>query len=295
MLKMNLQIFKFMKSYLAYKNELTGVYDLREMIKTLEKISLSKVYIIQKIFGSLNEYSREILIILNRLNRFYSKQNHVLLKKREEGKKILVIISGNKSLVGSLWDKTYKLFEKNKNDYDNFIIIGEKILDFFQKNDFKFRKYFSLNEEIDETEIAMISKYIINIFKIEEIKEIDIIFADFINITKQKVVIKQFLPFSFDLEEMYSEKKDLGFPIFLPNKEEIFLELIDKYIEFYLYSMLIKVKLSELSARTLILENASKKSKEVIKKIKKDYMKDHRAQINQRQIEAFTHRNISNK
>jgi F0F1-type ATP synthase gamma subunit len=115
-----------MKTFLAYKNQVQGFRDVLETVKTVEKIAASSIHFLKQKVYNLNIYASEIERVLARLSLFYQKKNNPLLKKRTKGKKALVILTGNKGLVGGLWHQIINSFLENLKPYQAVIAVGAK-------------------------------------------------------------------------------------------------------------------------------------------------------------------------
>ena len=116
-----------MKTYLAYKNQIQGFKDVSETVKTVEKIAASSVHFLKQEVNNLNVYTSEIEKVLARLSLFYQKEDHPLLQKRNIKEKALIILTGDKGLVGGLWHKIINSFlEDIKKRYQSVIAVGAK-------------------------------------------------------------------------------------------------------------------------------------------------------------------------
>ena len=114
-----------MKSYIAHKNQIQGIKDVSETVKIVEKIAASSVHFLKKEVFSLNAYATKIEKMLIRLSLFYQKKDNPLLQKKE-GRKILVILTSDKGLVGGLWHEVINTFLENAKQYKNIVMIGTK-------------------------------------------------------------------------------------------------------------------------------------------------------------------------
>jgi len=269
-----------MKSYIAHKNQIQGVKDVSETVKTVEKIAASSVHFLKQEVSELNTYAAEIERVLTRLFLFYQKEDHPLLQKRTMGRKTLVVITGDKGLVGGLWHGVINTFLKNVKQYQSIIVIGAKGENYLKEENIPIIKSFTL------LEIEPISNYIFKEFKKGIFSQVDILYPQFIFLAEQTPNFIPFLPFEF--KPAKEKKSSEGLPIFEPSKRKIFDNLLQKYIEVFFHKIIMETKLSELSARTVAMEHATTKTEELIQKSTLDYTKERRRIITQRQLESFT-------
>lgn len=282
-----------MKSYITHKNQIQGIKDVSETVKTVEKIAASSVHFLKKEVASLNTYTSKLEEMLTRLSLFYQKKNHPLLQKRGVAKKkALVVLTSDKGLVGGLWHGVINTFLENTNQYQSIIMIGEKGKNYLKEENMPIIKSFTDLFDIPlKEETEHITNYIFNEFEKGTFSHVDILYPQFVSLAEQTAAIISFIPFNFKLVE---EKKSAdGLPIFEPSKQKIFNKLLQKYIEVYFHKIIMETKLSELSARTVAMEHATTKTKEFIQKLTLDYTKERRRITTQRQLESFaTHKII---
>lgn len=275
-----------MKNYSVYKNQVQGFEDVSETVRAVEKIAASMIHFLKIEVNCLNEYESNIKKELACLSSFNFNKNHPLLSAIEGRGKALVIITGDKGLVGSLWHGVLNLFlEKNK-EYRSVIIIGGKGKGFLEEEQAHIIKSFSgfsvipLKEEIDS-----VVDYVFEEFRKEKFSKVDILYSGFLSLADQKPMIIPFLPFNFTEDKRVEPFE--GFIISEPSIKEIFSRLLKKYIAVYFHKIILEAKLSEFSARTVAMEHANAKIKEFIKELVYSFRKEHYRLITQRQLESF--------
>ncbi len=274
-----------MKKYLEYKNEIQGLDDVLKTIKATEKIAASYTGLLKKESKNLEIYKASLDDILSRLLIYFDQVKHPFLTEKKEGKNLLIIITGDKGLVGNLYHNIINTYLKQKNDYQIVASVGKKGFSYLNEEKIETVGSFSFSGEIpQQEEIKNITEYIFSEFQRDDVKTIDILYGKFISLSEQQPTITNLLPFKFETNE---ENIDKGFPIFEPSKQENFDRLIKKYIEVFSYKIIIEAKLSEISARTIDTEHSSEKIKRTITNLKIEYSKTRRGDITQRQIENF--------
>ena len=273
-----------MKTYLDYKNQIQGFGDVLDTVKGSEKIAASSVYFLKAKVNALNQYTEVLEKLLSRLMVFYQKREHPLLKKKEKGERVLLIITADKGLVGGLWHQLIGTFLNKRNDYDSVITVGSKGRIYLQEEGAKIIKSFEDLSALPNTEeLQEVATYLFNRFKNMEFSRVDILYSHFVSLAEQKPIFASFLPFDFKIQQ----EPGLGFPIFEPSKGRIFDGLLQKYVSLYFYKIAFEAKLSEFSARTVSMEHASEKTKELIAQLKVSYRKERDRAVTQRQLESF--------
>jgi F-type H+-transporting ATPase subunit gamma len=245
------------------------------------------VHFLKEGVSVLEAYGAEIEKVLTRLSLFYQKKDHPLLRAKKTGDKALVILTGDKGLVGGLWHRVVTAFLKNRSEYQRIIIVGAKGKSYFDEESVPIAKLFAGFPDIPPiAEIERITDYIFGEFKKGTLAKVNILYPRFISLAQQQVDFIPFLPFTFGLA---AEKQGSpGFPIFEPSKKRIFEDLLQKYIRVFFQKIVLEAKLSELSARTVAMEQASAKTEEFVQKATVNYLKEWRRFTTQKTLESFT-------
>lgn len=280
-----------MKAYVTYHNQIQGLKEVATTVKTVEKIAAASVHRLKEKVVSLDEYAGNIERLLARLSLFYHPKNHSLMKQNRTGNKALVIITGNKSLVGGLWHAVITAYLRKAYDYQSVMVAGGKGRLFLEEEQREvIRAWDGWANIPGQEDTNIITNYILDEFKRERLAKVDILYPQFVSLAEQKPAIISFLPFTFSREQARQEKltNDVsGLPIFEPTKQKIFDQLLQKYIGVYLYKVVLEAKLSELSARTVAMEHANIQTRDVIQKLNHSFTKERHRTMTQRQLESF--------
>ncbi len=281
-----------MIGYLAHKENIEGLQGVADTAKASEKIAAASIHVLRSNVKTLKEYTANLETTLQRLTKFYNDPNARLLRKNKKGKRLLVIIGGDKGLVGGLWHELISTAVSNRKDFDEVTSVGSKISSMLKQegitpfNEFKTLSNYPTNEEIEN-----ITTFLFTNYESSKFKSVHVLYPEFISIVTQQPKLINLLPFNFSISNDATEENTtnipLGFPLFSPSKKRIFNNLISKYISVIFREVAIEAKLSELSARTVIMEHAEAKTRELIKKSKLEYMRTRRQVLTQKQLESF--------
>ena len=155
-----------MKTYLDYKNQIEGFEDVSETVKAMEKISASSVHFLKQKVANLNTYASEIESVMAELSLFYQNKNSPLLQENTSGKKTLIILSGERGLVGGLWHNLIGAFLETGGHYQSIIVAGAKGENYLKEEGARIEKKFA--NPADGPEISMVEEitdYIFSEFK----------------------------------------------------------------------------------------------------------------------------------
>jgi F-type H+-transporting ATPase subunit gamma len=279
-----------MKRYLSYKIEADAFRDVEETIKVIEKAAASYIHFLTKRVYILKSYKEKLEKILSRLSAFYWDKNHPLLIKREKGIKGLLVITGDKGIVGELYHNVVNEVLTKRTYYDHIWVVGSKGKDYLQEEGIKVEPLFYKFSDLPEIEkIREMSIFFLNTFKNKKFQKIDLLYPAFHSLVEQRPAFVQFLPFEFFKNKALNRDTRMeGFPIFEPSKKTIFNTLIKKYINVFFGQFILEAKLSEFSARTLTAEDAIGKVEYLIHQLHLTFLKERRKALTQKQLESFT-------
>ena len=278
-----------MKSYLEFKTKVNALQEVEETVKAIEKIAASQIYGLKKKNNLLKAYSREIALMLHYiLPSISNTKNRLFMKNENIQKKLLIIISGEKGLAGAYYNKLFEYFVKQKENYDDFVIIGERRKEFIGlKNIHLLNSFIKIPKE--DLEVKKVLNTISSFYLDKKYKQIDILFSSFQSLIVQEPKIITYLPFSKSIKNQFLQKEEvqLALPIFEPSMKGIFKVLIDKFINIYFYQIILEARLSELCARAVAMEKASHESQKIIKNTIHYFLRERRKELTKAQIEEF--------
>jgi F-type H+-transporting ATPase subunit gamma len=288
-----------MKLNLAYKETIQGYGDVYETIKMTEKISSSSIVFLKSEVRNLNAYAASIEELLIRLSRFHSSADHALLTGSgsqeaagRAGNAALLLVTGDKGLVGGLWHALIGAFLERRRAYRSVIVLGEKGRSYLEEEGIPVVKSFGGYAGIPgQEEVSEVWTYLFDSFKNRSFAKVDVLFPQFVSLAEQHPVLVPFLPFAFAPGEgaaAADAEAPSGLPIFEPARRVIFDRLLRKFIGMHLRKIILEAKLSELSARTVAMEHAGEKTKELLRQLTASYRKDRRRLVTERQLESFT-------
>ena len=136
-----------MKNYIGYKSQIKGFGDVSVTVKAVEKIAASSVHFLRQKSSNLNDYAVEIETMILDLSPFYYSNNNFLLQKGL-GKPAVILITGEKGIVGGLWHDIVNKFLDNKNKYNYVIVVGSKGKNYLKEENIKIYKFFSGSDEV---------------------------------------------------------------------------------------------------------------------------------------------------
>lgn len=217
-----------------------------------------------------------------------------------------IVITGDKGMAGAynhnVLKEAQKLAEQSE-DYKLYVV-GELGRQFFisahDPIDLNFR-YSANNPSIHRARV--ITEYIIDLYKREELDEVYIVYTKMINSMKEEVEVKQLLPLkthTFIEQELLEkakknksgydteaeEKSDDWFLIY-PSPKKVLQRLVYNYVTGFIYGALVESSASEENARMMAMQAATNNADAMLKALSIQYNRIRQAAITQEITEVI--------
>ncbi len=279
------------------KNKIISTKKTGQVTKAMESVSAVKMRKSQERAFASRPYVHAAMRILARIAGSREVANHPFSQKKESGKTLLVIVTSDKGLAGSVNSAVLKKAEQAiaASEEVEAICIGRKAVEFAKRQGLTLHgEYTNVADDVTVSDVYEMSKTVIERFESGEYKEVEVLYQNFLSTFEQEPTKRQILPldaaeihyimrgikpktgkFSDDVEPA----EDTIVYTVEPSAEEVLESLIPRLVQIMLYHGLLESKASEHSARMVAMKNATDKSKEVIKALTIQYNKARQAAI----------------
>jgi ATP synthase F1 gamma subunit len=282
-----------MDTFSTYNKKLSGYKDVSETVKILEKIAAGKLHTLGQHVQPLSKYTSTILTMLSRVQQLSGKEVHSVYNTKQSARTLVVIITGDKGLVGDLWNRQFGYY-KSKPTQD-LLVIGKKGQQKWKESQPSIRHY-SFSDRIPTAEeIYDLGEKLHSYIEDGVYQRVSTLHIQSLSLVDQKPVVTQLLPVVIPKKDFVSTADiPLGYPIVADSITSLQKTLFKKYMFSRLQQVILETAEAEFSARTVVMEHASTKTDEIIKRLHLSYFRDKRQSETQKQLERFAanHRNI---
>ena len=275
-----------------------------QVTKAMESVSAVKMRKSQERAKAGRPYVHAALRILAQLASSQEAAQHPLTQKRQDGKKLVVIVTSDKGLAGSVNSAVLKKTEESFSKIEGLnpsmmevdtICVGKKAVDFAKREGKAvLGEYTNVSDEVTVEDVYGITKIIMGEFESGKYREVEVVYQNFLSTFEQEPTRRTVLP--LDPAEIHYimrgikpkagkgsddlEPADTAITYTIePSAEEVLSSLIPRLVQIIIYHALLESKASEHSARMVAMKNATDKSKEVIKALTIQYNKARQAAI----------------
>jgi F-type H+-transporting ATPase subunit gamma len=270
----------------AIKKRTKSAQNIGQITKAMEMVAASKMRKAQKKALESKLYSQKIYELTASLMKDIDSKFHPLLRQpKNDDKPLLVLISTNRGLCGSLNLNLFRFVQRflmtkmqNKEKID-FLTVGKKGFTQIIKMEKDLIADFSDAPRFSQT-VAPIIQITASRFLQNQNTSVWLVYNDFVNALRQEPRLKKILPLK-DIK-LKIKKQEEGKKTLKEKKTEFLIEpspkkIIDTLLPFYLESQvreaIFEAEASEHSARMLAMKNASDNALELVEGLTLEYNK----------------------
>jgi len=178
-----------------------------------------------------------------------------------------------------------KYSELNQNGQVEILTLGKKGAEYLSRRGYKLQTaHTGIYSKLNFINVKVIGEEVLEAFEKNEFDVVEVIFNEFKNVATQIIRTEQLLP----LVEKQDDKKVTASSIdyiFEPNEEDVINELIPKSIKLSIFRALLESNASEHGARMTAMEKATENAGELIKALKLEYNRSRQAAITKEILE----------
>ncbi len=301
-----------MSTLRAIKDKIRSVGKTHQVTKAMEAVSGVKMRKSQIAALTARPYALAALRILARVSSSTDVSKHPLVARREVFKVLVVVITSDKGLAGSLNSGTTKravaaLASRGiSRENTGIIAIGRKGEEFFSRRGYILEEHIAtMKDESSIVDFQGVVSLVTDLFTRGEYDECLLAYTNFRSTFEQEPVVRTLLPLSIGgVSEMikgitpergkFAESKETTEKLthsadylFEPSPEAIFDSLLPRLIAIELYHSFVESKASEHSARMVAMRNASDKAEEVSFLLTREYNKARQSAITREMSEII--------
>ena len=277
------------------RRRIKSIRNIGQLTKAMQMVAASKMRRAQQHALAGRPYAALMNRVLVSLQKRTDPRLHPLLDIRDVKKELVLIISTDKGLAGSLNTNLFREAANFDSAKTVFVVTGKKARQFVARTKRELLADFELKDAPSFVETKAISKFVTEKFLNREVDKVSVLFTHFINTINQRAVVETLLPISnFDLakgdsaEGATEDVDPMLVYVFEPSAEVVLDIMLPYYIQYQVFQMILDARASEHSARMVAMKNATDNAKEFIKDLTLEYNKMRQASITTELLEIAT-------
>lgn len=251
------------------KAKIKSVKNLQKITRALEIVSTVKLQKTKKRTEHYREFMEEFLRILRvaheRIGLFDA------FEWNDDGRRLIVVVSSERWLAGSLNSKLFKHIFTKYNDFKHktdIFCIGKKAVEFFARSWFNIVGAIHLKDEFEEQDAASLFTYLQESLDQKTYAKIKVYFNYFKNTITQIPLRFKLFPLDNDSFNAFAKDIDINLEtyqtnlwahqefVYEPNKTILRASLLKQLAEYIIYGAILQNKTGEFAARMLAMKNA---------------------------------------
>lgn len=279
------------------KNKIVATKKTGQVTKAMEAVSAVKMRKSQERAFAGRPYVRAALNILSRLSSSQEGIVHPLAEVRSSGIHLLVMVTSDKGLAGSVNSAVQKKVDEILSVSQNveILAIGRKAVEYASREKVTLvGDYINVADSVSLDEVTSIAEKVLALYESPKYQKVSVIYQNFLSTFEQLPTLRALLPLNPDevrqmmdgikpktgkWSDLESSSNTLTDYVVEPSSEEVLNTLIPQLVAIIIYHALLESKASEHSARMVAMKNATDKSKELIKSLTIKYNKARQAAI----------------
>lgn len=263
-----------------------------QLTKAMQMVAASKMRKAQEAAIVARPFGRVVYSIQREATRRMGEYTHPLLEVREVRKRAVILVGADKGLCGPLNSNVLRIAARVDPSTTIFITAGRRASQYIARTQRQLAAEFSYGDSPTYAEARAIAGLARDLFLKKEVDEVRVVATRFVNTLTQIPVFLEFLPIGeITALELPSTKPpeqsspdDTEFK-FEPSPEFVMDFLLTRYLNIYIYEVLVHAKASEQSARMVSMKNATDNAEQLIKDLTLEYNKLRQGNITKEMLE----------
>ena len=275
-----------MPSQRDIRRRINASKNIRQITRAMQFVAASKLRRAQESTLAARPYSDLIDEILADLASVLGADEHPLLSRREEGKRLIILVTSDRGLAGPLNTNAVRFVSKEIIEHVGdleMVTVGRKGRDAMRRARVPIIAHFAgFGDRPSVDDILPLARLISDEYEAGTYNEVDIVFTRFVSTLVQRADMVQLLP-------IRPSSDTHGVPgsqfIFEPAPEIVLSELLPRYLGTRLYQTALESTASFFSSQMVAMKNATENANELIDDLTLSYNKARQANITSELIE----------
>lgn len=252
-----------------YKRRIRSVKNTQQITKAMKMVAAAKLRRAQEKAESSRPYNETLRGTVARLASVAFDVRHPLLEVREDVRKVgYIVVTADRGLCGAyntniIRAASHAMGEDERKLDVGIVAVGRKSRDFYRKRGPIDAEFVALGDNISYADAREVAQYVINAYENEELDEVYLVYAKFINVLRQVPTVVRLLPLETPKAEGDVEEHVVDY-IYEPSAEDILISLLPRYVGSQIYNAMLEGKASEHGARMTAMGNATSNAGEMI-------------------------------
>ena len=256
-----------MPSLLDLRRRIRAVKSTQQITKAMKMIAASRLKRAQDRVVAARPFAQRMQQVLNGLAARVDPDAHPLLRTPTRGRPLLIVVTADRGLCGSFNANVIKaggqfILSQGRTDGVTLALVGRKGRDFFRRRGFDVvLEQVGIFQRLTFDHAVEIGTVAIDEFVSDRASSVDLVYNEFKSVISQRVVVERLLPIpraEFDTGQQGTDY------LYEPGPEEIFRELLPRYVQAQVYRALLESNAAFFAAQMTAMDAATRNSTDMI-------------------------------
>jgi F-type H+-transporting ATPase subunit gamma len=271
------------------RRRISSVRNIKQITRAMQFVAASKLKRAQDATLQARPYSEKIDEVLADLAAVLGADEHPLLAQREGGTRLVVLLTSDRGLAGSLSTNVIRRASEEITGSAGelaVVTVGRKGHAAMRRSHVPIAATFDgYGERPDFAAVLPLARLITDDYVAGKYSAIDLVYPRFVSTLVQRPVVERLLPIepSGDVEGIPGHQF-----IFEPSPAAVLEQLVPRYVATRVFQATLELTASFYSAQMVAMKNATENAQELIEDLTLTYNKVRQANITREMIEIAT-------
>ncbi|HEX7491710.1 MAG TPA: ATP synthase F1 subunit gamma [Candidatus Limnocylindrales bacterium] len=275
-----------MPSQRDIRRRISSSKNIRQITRAMQFVAASKLRRAQESTLASRPYSELLDEILADVASVLGGDEHPLLSRRAQGKRLIILITSDRGLAGALNTNAIRFASKEIIEHVGeleLVSVGRKGRDAMRRSRVPIIAHFAgFGDRPSFDDILPLARLVADEYTSGTYNQVDIVFTRFVSTLVQRADMAQLLPINASTNTHGITGSQF---IFEPEPEVVLEELLPRYLGTRLYQAALESTASFFSSQMVAMKNATENADELIEDLTLSYNKARQARITSELIE----------
>ena len=255
-----------MASLRDLRRRIKSVKNTQKITKAMELVAAAKMRRAQERVEAARPYADEITNVIADLFKRAPEYKHPYLEVREVSKRLVLLVTSDRGLVGALNSNNIRLALREMNESPSpasVVTIGRKGRDVMRR----LRKELvadrsNLGDRPSMGDVLPAIRVAMEQYENGDVDQVDLVFSHFISAGRQQALVRRLLPVEVP-EREGTEELAADF-IYEPEPKDVLDALLPRYVESQIYQAVLENLASQMASQMVAMRNASDNASDLI-------------------------------
>ncbi|MGH2808957.1 MAG: F0F1 ATP synthase subunit gamma [Actinomycetota bacterium] len=268
----------------AVKRRISSVKSTQKITRAMELIASSRIIKAQRRVEAARPYAEQMRALMASVARNAGNLDHPLLRQRDEvGTVGLIVISADRGLAGAYNSNVIRAAERDMREHRDtkLFLSGKKAISYFKFRGYDFSDSWSGYSDQPRIDNAReVARAAVEAFVNGDVDEVRVAYTKYESAVTQRAQVVNLIPApKGEFEEQEDDGGKRANYIFEPEPDDIFGELLPRYIEGAVFQGMLEAAASEHAARRRAMKAATDNAEELIENLTRVYNQARQAEI----------------